>query len=62
LRLELDLRHMRARAHDGLARACDALGDADQARHHWRQALAIFTELGVPEAGQVRAQLDATTD
>jgi len=57
---ELDLPHMRARAYDGLGRACDALGDADQARQHWQQALAIFTRLGVPEADQVRARLAAT--
>jgi hypothetical protein len=30
-----------------------------QARRHWQQALELFTELGTPEAGQVRAQLAA---
>jgi tetratricopeptide (TPR) repeat protein/transcriptional regulator with XRE-family HTH domain len=62
LGIELDLRHIRARTHDGLGRACQALGDADQARRHWQQALAIFTKLGVPEAEQVRARLAASRD
>jgi DNA-binding SARP family transcriptional activator/Tfp pilus assembly protein PilF len=46
-----------ARAHDGLGHACHAAGDLDEAHRHWQQALAIYTELGVPEADQVRAQL-----
>jgi hypothetical protein len=41
---------------------CRALGDEDQARRHWQEALAIFTELGVPEAGEVRARLTVTRD
>jgi DNA-binding SARP family transcriptional activator/tetratricopeptide (TPR) repeat protein len=51
-----------ARAHDGLARAYHAAGDPGQARRHWRQALALYTELGTPEAGEVRAQLSAAGD
>jgi hypothetical protein len=39
---------------------CRAFGDEDQARRHRREALTIFTELGVPEADQVRARLAAT--
>jgi tetratricopeptide (TPR) repeat protein/transcriptional regulator with XRE-family HTH domain len=62
LAVELDLGHMQARAFDGLGRACQALGDADEARGNWQQALAIFTELGVPEAEQVRARLAASQD
>jgi tetratricopeptide (TPR) repeat protein/transcriptional regulator with XRE-family HTH domain len=50
-------RYEQARAHHGLARACDAAADSGQARHHWQQALAGFSRLGVPEAAQVRAQL-----
>lgn len=46
-----------ARAHDGLAHIHLAGADPGQARHHWRRALAIFTELGVPEADQVRQRL-----
>jgi tetratricopeptide (TPR) repeat protein len=62
LGIELDLGHMQARALDGLGRACQALGDADEARSNWQQALAIFTKLGVPEAEQVRARLAASQD
>jgi DNA-binding SARP family transcriptional activator len=47
-----------ARAHSGLGQAHRAVGDAEQARWHWQQALSLFTELGAPEAGQVRAHLD----
>jgi tetratricopeptide (TPR) repeat protein len=52
-------RYEQARAHYGLARACDADGDPGQAVHHWRQALDLYTELGAPEADQVRARLAA---
>ncbi len=47
----------RARAHDGLGHAYHAAGDDEQAREHWQQALTLYTELGVPEAEQIRAQL-----
>jgi len=50
-------KYQQARAHNGLARTFQAAGDLGQARRQWRRALALFTELGVPEAGQVRAQL-----
>jgi len=46
-----------ARAHKGLGQAHRATGDAEQARWHWQQALSLFTELGAPEADQVRAHL-----
>lgn len=46
-----------ARARDGLGHACDRTGDRDQARRHWQDALALFTELGVPEAERIRARL-----
>jgi tetratricopeptide (TPR) repeat protein/DNA-binding SARP family transcriptional activator len=55
-------KHERARACDGLGHACRILGDAGQARHHWQQALLLYTELGAPEADQVRAQLAAAHD
>ena len=48
----------RARAHDGLGRAAQASGDAERARRHWRRALSLYTELGAPEADQVRARLE----
>ena len=59
LTIECDLRHDQARAHDGLGRACRAFGDELQARRHWEQALAIYTELGVPEAAEVRGRLSS---
>jgi tetratricopeptide (TPR) repeat protein/transcriptional regulator with XRE-family HTH domain len=50
-------RYEEGRAHDGLARTHDATGDSAQARYHWLQALTVYAELGVPEAGQVHARL-----
>jgi len=50
-------RYEQASAHNGLANAHHASGDTDRARHHWQQALALFAELDVPEADQVRAHL-----
>ena len=46
-----------ARAHAGLARSHHAAGDPAQALGHWHKALALYTELGTPEAGQIRDQL-----
>jgi DNA-binding SARP family transcriptional activator len=51
-----------ARAHDGLARAHQASGNPAQAWRHWQQALARYSDLGVPEADRVRAQLTAARD
>ena len=50
-------RYEQARAHDGLAHAHHVLGDLHQARHHWQQALNIFTDLGTPEAEQIQNRL-----
>jgi DNA-binding SARP family transcriptional activator/Tfp pilus assembly protein PilF len=47
-----------AHAHDGLAAGHHEAGDVRAARHHWEQALTLYTELAMPEAGQVRARLD----
>jgi tetratricopeptide (TPR) repeat protein len=52
-------RHEQARADFGLGHAYRDLGNAEQAREQWRQALALYAELGVPEAGEVRASLAA---
>jgi tetratricopeptide (TPR) repeat protein/transcriptional regulator with XRE-family HTH domain len=49
-----------ARARDGLGHAYHALGDAAEASRHWQEALAIYTDLDIPEAAQVRARLDET--
>ena len=48
-----------ARALGGLARGYQAAGDPDQARDHWRRALARYTDLGLPEADNVRTELTA---
>jgi DNA-binding SARP family transcriptional activator/Tfp pilus assembly protein PilF len=48
-----------ARAHQGLAESRDAAGDRDGAERHWREALALYSALGVPEAGAVQARLAA---
>jgi Flp pilus assembly protein TadD len=57
LAIRVGERREQARAHEGLGCVCDDAGDADQARAHWQQALIIYTELGAPEAGQVRDRL-----
>jgi tetratricopeptide (TPR) repeat protein len=46
-----------ARAHAGLARSQQTSGDPAQALGHWQQALVRYTDLGTPEARQIRAQL-----
>jgi hypothetical protein len=52
-------RHLEAFSHSCLASTHQAIGDHDQARHHWQHALAIYTDLGVPETEQVRTELDS---
>jgi tetratricopeptide (TPR) repeat protein len=48
-------RYQQARAHHGLAGACHATGQQGQAQQHWQHALDLYTDLGVPEATQLRA-------
>ena len=57
---QIDTKHEQADAHNGLARGYYATGDLAAARRHWRQALAVYTDIDAPEAAQVRAQLAAT--
>jgi len=52
-------RDQQARAHTGLGHAHHALGTPTQARHHYQHALNLYTDLGVPEADQIRAHLAA---
>jgi tetratricopeptide (TPR) repeat protein len=47
-----------ASAHRGLGDALSATGDRAGAESHWRGALLIYTDLGVPEAEEIRARLD----
>jgi tetratricopeptide (TPR) repeat protein len=46
-----------ASAQAGLGRALLALADTTRARHHLRSALALYTDLGMPEADEVRTDL-----
>jgi len=51
-----------ARAHAGLAHTHHDTGHLDQARHHLRQALTLYTDLGVPEADDIRGYLTHLDD
>ncbi len=53
---ETSNRYERARAHEGIARATPA-GDPEHDRQ-LRRALALYAELGVPEAGELAAEFD----
>lgn len=52
-------RGVEALAFDGLGAAAHAAGQRAQAHGYWRRALAIFTELGAPEAAAISARLSA---
>ena len=54
---EVGNRPEQARAHDGLAHAHHDLGHRGLARDHARQALDLYTDLGVPEADEARSFL-----
>lgn len=50
-----------ARAHEGLGDLSAVTGDPTGARPHWQQALARYTEMGVPhDADRIRAKLAVT--
>jgi tetratricopeptide (TPR) repeat protein len=59
LATQISDRYEQARAHNGLAHTHHTTGDLDQARHHWRHALALYTDLGVPDADDIPAHLTA---
>ncbi|MEV0952721.1 tetratricopeptide repeat protein [Promicromonospora sp. NPDC050249] len=50
-------RYQQARAHAGIGHARRTTGDPDLARAHYEHAHAIYTELGMPEAEEMRAML-----
>ncbi|WP_250029388.1 tetratricopeptide repeat protein [Paractinoplanes maris] len=52
-------RRQQARAHTGLGHAHHDAGEPAAAREHYEQALVLYTDLGVPEADEVRGFLDA---
>jgi tetratricopeptide (TPR) repeat protein len=62
LAVEASEMRQQARAHAGLAVACQACGDLVGARRHQQRALALYTHLGAPEAGQIRARLADADD
>lgn len=47
----------RARAHDGIAATHLATGNAGEAARHWQLALAVYAEIGLPEAEAVLDRL-----
>jgi DNA-binding SARP family transcriptional activator/tetratricopeptide (TPR) repeat protein len=51
--------YQEASAHRDVANSYHSAGSTSLAREHWLRSLAIFTEIGAPEADQVRAELDA---
>jgi tetratricopeptide (TPR) repeat protein len=55
-------RDQEARAHAGLGHAYQAVGDPARARTHYEQAFALYTELGLPQADDMRVLLDVQGD
>ncbi len=51
--------YQQASAHHELAESHHRAGQDAEARRHWQQALALYTQLGAPEADQVRARVSA---
>ena len=60
--LECGNRDVQARALDGIARILRTTGHPHEAREHWQEALTIYTELGMPQADEVRTRLAALAD
>jgi DNA-binding SARP family transcriptional activator/Tfp pilus assembly protein PilF len=58
---QIGQKQQQAQAHDGHGRCHLAKGEFDLAREHWREAVALFTELGAPEADKIRTQLAEAT-
>jgi len=56
--VDLSGRNQQARAQVGLGLAHRTLGDPARARRHYQHALALYTDLGMPEAERVRVDLD----
>jgi len=51
--------HEQATVHRDLAENYYRGGEPEHARRHWQQALTLYTQLGAPEADQVRSRLSA---
>jgi DNA-binding SARP family transcriptional activator/Tfp pilus assembly protein PilF len=59
---QVGARDQEARAHAGIGHAHRMLGSLDEARSHYERAHATYTELGMPEAEEMRAHLDETRE
>ncbi len=51
--------YQQASAHCDLAESHHSTGQDQQSRRHWQQALTLYTQLGAPEADQIRSRLSA---
>jgi tetratricopeptide (TPR) repeat protein len=54
---EIDNNYQQARAHAGLGHAHRTLNDPTHARRHYQQARTLYTDLGLPDADQIKAHL-----
>ena len=52
--------YQQAGVHRDLAESHHLADEHDQARDHWRQALTLYTQLGAPEAEEIRARLGSS--
>jgi tetratricopeptide (TPR) repeat protein len=50
-------RYQEARAHNGIGHGYYSTENRSQARQHWERALSLYTDLGVPDANDVRGRL-----
>ena len=50
-------KYEQARAHEGIGNAYQVSGARSQAQRHWREALAGYSDVGAPEADQLKARL-----
>jgi tetratricopeptide (TPR) repeat protein len=60
--VEIGARDQQARAHTGLGHAHHTLADPVFARRHYQHALTLYSDLGMPEADQLRAHLTTIDD
>jgi hypothetical protein len=51
--------YQRASVHRDLAESHHRAGQHEEARCHWQEALDRYTQLGAPEAEQLRSRLDS---
>lgn len=61
LAAETGYTHQEASGHRDLAESHHRAGEKEQSRHHREQALTLYTQLGAPEADEVRTRLAAVS-